>query len=584
MRTYFPFVGSFGIVCASHPIAAQVGLAMLERGGNAFDAAAAAALTLHVIMPDQTGPAGEVAAVLYDRQHGVEVLCGQGVAPAAATLDHFARLGLDLIPRHGLLPAVTPGAFDAWLLLLQERGTLTLADVLEPALHYAESGYPATPRMVAYIERGQKQFASHWHSTADLYMPAGRLPSINQRMVNPAYAMTLRRIKKHARQSGKDRNTTIAAARSAFMKGFVAESIDRFCRVPCMDDTGELHCGVMSGADLATWQATFEPPLQVEYGGLTISKPGPWSQAPVFLQQLQLLKGFDLDGLDPSGPDFVHLVVECAKLAFADKAAYYGDPNLVDVPIADLLSQDYADSRRQLVNPGIASETLRPGSLESGRALPAAFPRAMGVALRGVPRDTAHIDVVDRWGNMISATPSGGWFDESPVIPDLGFPLSTRGQHFRLVAGHPNALAPGKRPVTTLSATIATQEDGRCLGFGTPGGDQQDQWSLIFLLRHLHCGLDLAEANASPMFHTRHMISSYAPFKFEPRRLLVEHTMPPATVEELRRRGHDVRVGTPPADYYGAQNFGSLSAVARQAGTLMGVGSERWPLSYCVGR
>jgi gamma-glutamyltranspeptidase/glutathione hydrolase len=584
MRTYFPTVGSFGIVCASHPIAAQVGLAMLERGGNAFDAASAAALTLHVTMPDQTGPAGEVVAVLYDRRYGVDVLCGQGVAPAAATLEHFGRLGLATIPRRGLLPAVTPGAFDAWLLLLQQRGTLTLEDVLQPALHYAEAGFPATPRMVAYVQRGQQLFSQHWRSTADLYMPAGRAPSINERIVNPAYAQTVRRILKHARRAGTNRETTISAARSAFRSGFVAESIDRFCRIPSMDDTGEPHRGVMSGDDLAQWQASFERPLEIEYGGLMLSKPGPWSQAPVFLQQLQLLKGFDLNGLDPSGPDFIHLVTECAKLAFADKAAYYGDPRFANVPIADLLSHRYARARRELVDRAVASQALRPGRFQGDPAQSATFVHAVAAAAAEVPRDTAHIDVLDRWGNMISATPSGGWFDESPIIPALGFPLSTRGQHFRLLAEHPNGLAPGKRPVTTLSATIATRDHEPALGFGTPGGDQQDQWSLIFLLRHLHCGLDLAEANAAPMFHTRHMISSYAPFKSEPGRMLVEDTMPPATVEELRRRGHDVRVGMAPADYYAAHNFGTLSAVAWHNGVLMGVGSQRWPLSYCVGR
>jgi gamma-glutamyltranspeptidase/glutathione hydrolase len=409
-------------------------------------------------------------------------------------------------------------------------------------------------------------------------MPAGRPPSINQRMVNPAYAMTLRRILKHARQSGKDRNTTIAAARSAFLKGFVAESIDRFCCVPCMDDTGELHCGVMSGADLANWQATFEPPLQVEYGGLTISKPGPWSQAPVFLQQLQLLKGFDLDGLDPSGPDFVHLVVECAKLAFADKATYYGDPNLVDVPITDLLSRDYADRRRQLVDPDVASGTLRPGSLESGRALPAAFPRAMGAALRGVPRDTAHIDVVDRWGNMISATPSGGWFDESPIIPELGFPLSTRGQHFRLVAGHPNALAPGKRPVTTLSATIAMQEDERCLGFGTPGGDQQDQWTLGFFLEHAVFGRDLQAAIDAPAFHSNHFPSSFYPRESHPNELEVEARIGAEAIAGLRERGHDVEVA-------GDWSLGRVSAAAREPGGLLkAAANPRGMQGYAVGR
>jgi len=584
LKTSYPLCGTFGMICTSSAIATAVGMGVLERGGNAFDAAVSAALAMQVVMPDQNGPAGEVAAVFYSRrEEAARVLCGQGVAPASATAAQFESLDLTHIPRTGLLAAVTPGAFDAWLLLLREYGTLSLHDAFEPAIRYARRGYPLLPRTVAYLAKAAKLFRQEWTTSAASFLRNGDVPQAGELFENRPLAGTFQRVCEEAASASRDRDRQIDAARRIFATGFVAEIMDRFARRPVMDSSGSRHSGLLTGDDIAAWRATIEPPCIADYEDLTLAKPGPWSQGPVFLQQLQLLRGFELRSLDPCGADFVHLVAEAAKLAFADKGEYYGDPAFAEVPMAELLAEDYAMSRRRLIDLRQASTAIRPGRLGGqNETLPPATARR--VAAIGTPRDTAHIDVADCHGNMISATPSGGWFDESPIIAELGFPLSTRGQHFRLRPGHPNALAPRKRPLTTLSATIALRDGEPYMAFGTPGGDQQDQWSLIFLLRHLHGAMDIADANAAPMFHTRSFYSSYAPFKADPGRLIIEHSMPEATVAELRRRGHDIRIGGPPADHYAAQNFGTLSAIRRARGLLEATASGRWPYAYCAGR
>ena len=257
-----------------------------------------------------------------------------------------------------------------------------------------------------------------------------------------------------------------------------------------MDSSGRRHRGLLTGDDLAGWQASVEAPVELDYAGWRVSKTGPWGQGPVFLQQLALLSRFDLGSLGRESADFVHVVVECAKLAFADREAWYGDPAFSDVPLDDLLSAGYAEERARLVGDEASGE-LRPGS-PGGRSprlprIPIAAEAAPGIGEPTRRGDTCHVDVVDRWGNVVSATPSGGWLDGSPVIPGLGFCLGTRGQMFWLEEGLPNSLEPRKRPRTTLSPTLA-RRDGETLAFGTPGGDQQDQWSLVFFLTLAHFG------------------------------------------------------------------------------------------------
>jgi gamma-glutamyltranspeptidase/glutathione hydrolase len=543
------------MVASTHWLASQTGMAVLERGGNAFDAAVATGFVLQVVEPHLNGPGGELPAVFFAADRGEPLaLCGQGVAPAAATIERYRELGHELVPGTGVLAACVPGAFGGWLLLLRDFGTWRLADVLEFAIGYAEGGYPLHARIRATIEANAELLAG-WLGSRGLYLPA---PQAGALFRNPALAATYRRIVEESR--GGSREEEIEKARRAWYEGFVAEEIDRFVAA---------EGGFLTGADLAAWHATLEPVVPFEYRGLTVCKTRPWAAGPVGLQQLALLSGFDLAEL--SAAELVHVVTECAKLAFADRDALYGDSG--EVPLDTLLSPEYNDARRALVGEE-ASDAYEPGL---GR-LPN-LPAVGATAGSGEPgRGTVHLDVADRHGNLISATPSGGWLQSSPVIPALGWPLGTRAQMFWLEEGLPSSLEPGKRPRTTLCPGLALRDGEPYLGWGTPGGDQQEQWALHALLRHVDLGLNLQEAIDAPEFHTDHLISSFFPRGFVPRSLALESRFSSRTVAELQRRGHDVTLHAP-------WSLGRVTAVAREPDGLLRAGANaRAMQGYAVGR
>ena len=551
--------GTFGMVASTHWLASATGMAMLERGGNAFDAAVATGFTLQVVEPHLNGPGGDLPIVLWSAERGEPlVVCGQGTAPAAATIERFRELGHELVPGTGLPAACVPGAFDGWMLLLREFGTLGLDDVLEQAIGYAEQGYPVIPGITATIERTESLLRT-WPSSAELYLPA---PQPGTLFRNPALAATYRRI---LDESGTgSREARIDRARDAFYRGFVADEIDRFST-----ENG----GLLTGGDLAGWEATVEAPVTFDYHGYTVCKTGPWGQGPVFLQQLALLAGFDLPAIGVGSAEYVHTIVECAKLAFADREAFYGDPSFVDVPLDHLLSPEYSDERHLLVGESASGE-LRPGGGRLPTLVDAPVTVGAGEPTRG---DTVHLDVADRFGNLVSATPSGGWLQSSPVIPSLGWPLGTRAQMFWLEEGLPASLEPGKRPRTTLSPTIALREGEPYLAFGTPGGDQQDQWSLHVFLEHVHGGLDLQAAIDRPNFHTDHFPASFYPRQVELRSLSIEDRFGGDVLDELRIRGHDVRAA-------GDWSLGRVSAAGRENGMLKAGASPRGMQGYAVGR
>jgi gamma-glutamyltranspeptidase/glutathione hydrolase len=567
--------GTFGMVASTHWLASAAGMAVLERGGNAFDAAAAAGFALQVVEPHLNGPGGDLPAVVYSAEHDdVRVICGQGTAPAAATIDAFRALDIDVIPGTGFLPAVVPGAFDGWLLMLRELGTWRLVDVLDFAIGFAADGFPVVPRISGTISQVEELFRREWTTSAEVFL-AGGVPAPGRLFRNPRLADTYRRIVRESR--GGTREQELDRARTLWYEGFVADAIDSFLRTEVMDATGTRHAGFLTGDDLAAWHATLEEPESVDYRGHTVFKTGPWGQGPVFLQQLRLLDGFDLADLGIGSADFVHTVVESAKLAFADREAWYGDPDFVDVPLDLLLSKAYADERRRLIGE-TASGELRPGG--DGPQLPAPVAAELAAGVGEPTRasgDTCHVDVGDGAGNLVSATPSGGWLWSSPVIPELGFPLGTRAQMFWLEEGLPNSLEPRKRPRTTLSPSLAFRNGDPYLAFGTPGGDQQDQWSLVFFLHHVDFGLNLQAAIDAPSFHTDHFPSSFYPRDAYPRQIEVEGRFGPHVIAELRNRGHEVVV----ADDW---SLGRLSAVAREDGLLKAAANARGMQGYAVGR
>ncbi len=584
--------GTFGVVTSTHWIASAVGMATLEKGGNAFDAGVATAFTLQVVEPHLNGPGGDVPIIVHDVARGrTEVICGQGPAPAGATIAHYRSEGLDMVPGTGLLAACVPGTFESWMLLLRDYGTLRLREVLEPAIFYASQGYPLVERASATIATVATLFRTHWPSSAAVYLPGDQVPAPGTLFTNPTLAETYSRILREAEAAGHDRIAQIEAARAAWSRGFVAEAIDRFCRTQeVMDVSGAPHRGVLRGDDMARWQPSIEAPLTYPYGRYTVCKPGVWSQGPVMLQQLALLKGFALDGLDPTGPDFIHLQIECAKLAFADREKFYGDPNFTEIPVATLLSDTYNDARRKLIS-GQASLEFTPGSVEGFGAViqqrqQAGRREAVGAMGAGEPTvgrfgevrgDTVHFDIIDASGNMISATPSGGWLQSSPVIPELGFSLGSRAQMFWLDENHPASLAPGKRPRTTLSPSMALRDGEPYLAWGSPGGDQQDQWTTQFLLRHIHCKLNLQEAIDAPAWHSEHFPISFWPRTARPGVLVVENRVPKTTVDELRRRGHLVEIGPDWSE-------GRLTAASKLGRRRRAAANPRGMQGYAAGR
>ncbi|MFF0740084.1 gamma-glutamyltransferase family protein [Streptomyces sp. NPDC004111] len=622
--------GTFGMVSSTHWLASQSAMAVLEDGGNAFDAAVAAGFVLHVVEPHLNGPAGEVPILLAPAGGEVRVLCGQGPAPAGADIAHYRGLGLDLVPGTGPLAAAVPGAFDAWMVLLRDHGTKSLAQVLRYAIEYAENGHPPVARIADTVETVRELFETEWTSSAEIYLKDGRAPSGTGLLRNPALAATWRRILREAAAPGRAREAEIDAARAVWREGFVAEALVAQAARPTMDTSGRRNTGTLAAADLAHWSARYEAPTTYDWNGWTLCKAGGWSQGPAFLQQLALLP----EELPPYGSAaYVHLLVEGGKLAMADREAWYGDAQ--PVPLDDLLSCDYNEGRRELVGER-ASYELRPGS-PGGRpprlsaharavavgaaarptdTAPAAGvgeptvarhtrhgdpggPTATGPGHRGAPTaarhgdpgeptvasdgstrgDTCHLDIVDRWGNMVAATPSGGWLQSNPVVPELGFPLGTRLQMAWLDPGLPNSLTPGRRPRTTLTPSLALRDGVPVLAFGTPGGDQQDQWQLHFFLAVAYGGLGLQEAIDAPNWHQDSFPGSFYPRTMLPGSLTVESRIGAATVEALRARGHAVTVG-------GEWSEGRLCAVARDpaTGVLSAAANPRGMQGYAVGR
>ncbi|MFF7352458.1 MULTISPECIES: gamma-glutamyltransferase family protein [Streptomyces] len=595
--------GTFGMASSTHWLASQSAMAVLEGGGNAFDAAVAGAFVLHVVEPHLNGPAGEVPILLAPAGGAVQVLCGQGVAPAGASGAHFRGLGLDLVPGTGPLATAVPGAFDAWLLLLRDHGTKSLDDVLRYAIGYAEHGHAPVEKVGATVETVRELFETEWTSSAEVYLPGGRAPRPGERFRNPALAATWKRLLAETAGSG-DREARIDAAREVWRSGFIAQALIRQSRRPTMDTSGTRHTGVLTEADLAGWSATYEAPVSYDWNGWTVCKAGPWSQGPALLQQLALLPP-ELPA--PGSADYVHLLVEGCKLAMADREAWYGDA--AEVPLAELLSDDYNAGRRTLVG-AKASWEMRPGSpggrtprlpaqayarvdssapefdpMGAGEPTVARIPGEPHVAADGTTRgDTCHLDVVDRWGNMVAATPSGGWLQSNPVVPELGFPLGSRLQMTWLEEGLPNSLTPGRRPRTTLTPSLALRDGVPVMAFGTPGGDQQDQWQLHFFLAvalgaPVRGGLDLQGAIDAPNWHNDSFPSSFYPRGRRPGSVTVESRLGADVIEELRRRGHDVTVAP-------AWSEGRLSAVARdpETGVLSAAANPRGMQGYAVGR
>ena len=586
--------GTFGMVSSTHWLASQSAQRMLELGGNAFDAAAAAGFVLHVVEPHLNGPGGDLPAIVATAADPVpRVLCGQGPAPARATAQAYRDLGLDHVPGSGPLAAAVPGATDAWLLLLRDHGSLPLATVLEPAIGYARDGHPLLPRVSATIEQVRDLFVDHWETSAELWLRDGSVPQADELFANPAYAAVLQRLV-DAAPVGADVAAQAEAARRTWAEGFVADAVEAFRSREWRHSGGEVLPGLVGGDDLAAYSATWEAPVLADWQGVQVAKTDLWGQGPSLLQVLGTLDELGAEALDPDTEAGMHAIVESWKLAKADREAWFGDRS--PVTAAQLLDPAYVAERARLV--GAAPDRgLRPGSpdgheprlSEHVRRLLAGDPTGRSadvttgeptVQRDGVTRgDTCHVDVVDRWGNMISATPSGGWLQSSPTIPELGFCLGSRAQMFWLDEGLPASLEPGARPRTTLSPTMVLRDGVPVLACGTPGGDQQDQWQTLFLLRHVVGGQSLQEAIDAPMFHTESLPASFHPRGMQPGVVAVEDRIDPEVLRALGERGHEVVL-------QGPWSLGRMCAVGRDPRTrvLRAAANPRGMQGYAVGR
>jgi gamma-glutamyltranspeptidase / glutathione hydrolase len=568
-------MGTNGMVTSGHYLASRLGLKILEQGGNAVDAGVAMGFALSVLEPYLYGIGGEVPILVYlAGERRVVSLSGQGPAPRAATIEWFKGRGIDVIPGDGLLAATVPAAVETWIFALSRFGTMSLAQVLDDVIELADHGFPMYQSLQSAILYNADRFREEWPTTAAVYLPGGLVPGIGSRLVQTDLARTLKRlVEAESRALKQGRNEALHAARDEFYQGAIAEEIVKFAQENEFPDaSGRSNRGLLSREDLRNYSARIEGPVSTAYHGYDVFKCGPWTQGPVFLQQLNLLEGYDLAGLGHNSLAYIHLVTEAAKLAFADRETYYGDPDFVSVPLGKLLSKEYAAERRLLIDPDRASVELRPGSAAPSRSLER---KERPPASSG---DTTHLDVVDRWGNMLSATPSGGWLASSPLIKGLGFPLGTRLQMFYLDPSHANALLPGKRPRTTLTPSLVLKDGAPYLAFGTPGGDQQDQWSLQFFLNHIDFNMNIQEAADAPNFHTAHFPSSFYPHNADPGSLVLEGRIPETTRSALRSKGHKVKE----VDDWSNGRMLAVKVDARN-GVLSAAASARRETGYAMG-
>jgi gamma-glutamyltranspeptidase/glutathione hydrolase len=530
----FPAVrGTHQMVGAGNSLEVAAGTRILEQGGNAVDAAVATALAAAITEMDHFGLGGEMPMLVKMAGKPVVAISGVGTAPALATPEFFAKRPPEPweksgdrppIPGNGILAATVPGVFDGLILALRNYGTLSFAQVAAPALEYAEKGFPCPEIFASYIHSTRTIFAP-WPTSVAFFLPGGREPQAGELFREPDMARTLHQLIAVEKKTHGKREKKLQVVRDYFYEGNLGRRIADF---------SEHHGGLIRYDDLKAYHAGTDTPRTTTYRGFEINKPGFWTQGPVMLEALNILEGFDLKAMGHNSPQYLHLVVETVKLAFADRDRYYGDPKFSRIPEETLLSKQYAAGRRKLIDPQKASMESRPGTFEPAIPMPAS-------AAASGNSDTTCVNVVDSRGNVVSATPSGAWLP-SVIVGDTGIPLGTRLQTLLTVPGHPNSLAAGKRPRVTLSPTIVLKDGQPYMAMSTPGGDNQDQAMLQVLLNIIDFGMTPQQAVEAPRFQTEHFYSSFANHEFVAGKLNVEDRMPAATIEALRALGHTINV------------------------------------------
>ena len=566
--------GTQGVVAAGHPLVSMAGMRMLLAGGNAIDAAVAAGFAAAVVEPTASYTlCGECVALVHDARRGeIHAVSGQGTAPALATVALFRGRGLDRIPTgpgpQAHLSFTVPGAVDAYLTVLETYGTRTLSEVLAPAVHYAEHGFPMYEYMhrLLAIPETRSQFDVYPPGGTAVFYPGGHPPAIGELLVQPALGATLRRLVEADTLSRGSRTAGIAAARERFYRGDVAAAIGGF---------SQRLGGLLRASDLAGYRARLEPAVRMTFAGREIVGQPAWTQGPVLMQTLGVLASLDLRALGHNSAAYIHVVTEALKLAFADRERHYGDAP--GVPIAELLSPAYARERAALVRADRAMpEAPAPGDpARRGAPGPGAPLRASATGAAAGADGTTHIAAIDRDGNMIALTPSGGVFRKSAFAPELGCTLSTRSEMFVLEEGHPNALLPGKRPRTTLISYLICEDGVPTTTVGCPGGDDQAQADLQIVLNLLVFGMTPQQAVEAPRFATQTLVNSFYPRAYRPGQLNVEAGIPESTRARLRGLGHTV-------DEIGACGIGAVVTRRDPATGVLSAGADPRRPTYAL--
>lgn len=591
-------LGTHHMVAAGHWLAAYTGNQILENGGNAFDAGVAMVLAQSVLETNLFGFAGEAQTLLYStRDNKVYEIDGGMALPKGVDIGWFAENDIVAIPGDGLLAAGVPAMLDAMVTVLDRWGTITFNEAAAHAYKYAKEGFPMYNSFRDSIQSMEKRFRSEWPSSAAVYLASGKVPDYGSVFRQPDLANTIRRLMAEetaALRAGKSRHEALMAVRDLFYKGDIAQEIVKFqAENEFMDDSGTKHHGNLTMDDLLTYSAKVREPWHVNYHGYEVYKSGPNTQGPVFLQQLNLLENFDLRAMKYGGADFWHIVTETAKLAHADRDRYYGDPDFVYVPKAGLLSKEYAKERARLISRDKARNEHTPGDptvYDVERSASAAGPLVVAQADLSYPlsgaleymktnaNDTTGTRAVDRDGNLFTVTPSGGWFTSSPIIPGLGFMLGSRAQMAHLDnPDAPNAYRPGARPCTSLSPTLVLKDGEPFAVFGTPGGDNQDQYTLQTFLFLVDFGLDVQTAIDQPKTTIYNFPSLFYPYTQRLGAIGANDFMPKEVIDELTKRGHKVSL------LKGFTDATTMIVIDPATGILRGGASPARDKQYVIG-
>ena len=551
--------GTRHVVSSGHYLATQAGFEILEAGGNAVGAGVAAGLALGVVQSEYVNVAGVAPIIIYlAASREVVTISGLGVWPAAADIDVFVHEHGGSIP-DGVLRTVVPAAPDAWITALRHYGTMSFGEVAAAATRFAADGFVMYPLMRDLIERCRSDYA-RWSSNAEIYLPNGEPPKVGERFVQADLASTLQHMVDEERAAGGGREQGLQAARAAFYRGDIAHTIADYHRG---------NGGWLTMADLDRFEVGVEPSVSIPYAGGALHSCGPWCQGPVLLQMLRLVEGEDLTSIGHNSVAYVHRLLEAMKLAFADREAHYADPRFRDVPLAELLSDDYTARRRALIDPARANNDVSAGDPHRpGRIAEGSTPVAM---------DTSYACAIDRHGNAFSATPSDVSAD-TPVIPGTGLCPSSRGSQSWAVPGHPRAVAPGTRPRLTPNPAMLVSDDA-VMPFGTPGGDVQCQAMLQVLLNVRVFDMSLQAAIEAPRFATHSFPSSFEPHDCFPGRVTMEGAIEARVGEALTAMGHDV-------EWWPERTFraGGVCAATRDTRTgLVAAGADPRRPGYALG-